>query len=137
MLKDERQLVSYFADQITNSLVKKSIKIFQKWRITLSESDTGLVSTWDEICVQIQNGYSFHWDDYEDGIECHLKSEIQKLNDYERFALWLQSDQGMFYDKIKKPENIEGDIMEYLKSRIFEKAGSWSNKRIRKHLERG
>lgn len=138
MLKYESQIVTYFADQIATKIVKKSIRAFQNSRITLSE-DSRLVTTWDEICVQIQNEYSFHWDVYEESIENHLAFEIKDLNEFEQFALWLQSDEGISYDEYENesPDISNDDIISYLKGKIFEKAGNWSNKGIRSYLESG
>jgi len=135
MLKYESQVVTYFADQITIKIVRNSIKQFQKWRITLS-GDSRLVTTWDEICVQIQDEYSFHWDDYDDAVENHLAEQIKKLNEFELFALWLQSDEGMNYDEDEdeSPDIFDHDIIKYLKVKIYWEAGNWSNKGIRGYL---
>lgn len=132
----KHDLILYFANQISERIVRTSIKQFQKWDIRLSGDDSGLKNTWDEICVQIQEEYSFHWDDYEDAIETHLLDEVQNLKIHEKFALWLQTDQGLYYDEKEDetPEIYDEDIMHYLKSEIFNKAGSWSNERIRKYL---
>lgn len=101
--------------------------------------DSRLVTTWDEICVQIQDEYSFHWDVYEESVENHLAFEIKDLNEFERFALWLKSDEGMRYDEYEdeSPDISNDDIISYLKGKVFEKAGSWTNKGIRSYLEAG
>lgn len=132
----QRKLILYFANQVSERIVRTSIKQFQKWNITLSGDDSGLINTWNEICVQIQGDYSFHWDDYEDAIETHLMEEVRRLKVYEKFALWLQTDQGLYYDEEEDetPEIYDEDIMRDLKSEIFKKAGNWSNERIRKYL---
>lgn len=135
-LMDKSQLISSFVRPLIAKLVSQAIRQFQRLHVTLSGEDSGLKNTWDEICVQIQGEYSFHWDDYEDVVEEHLKAEVRKLNDYERFAIWLQSDQGMFFDESEdgSPEFTDDDLVDYLKGEIFQKAGNWSNERIRKYL---
>ncbi|PRY84473.1 hypothetical protein [Mongoliibacter ruber] len=129
-------LILYFANQISKRIVKTSIRQFQSWHITLSGNDSRLKNTWDEICVQIQGEYSFNWNDYVNAIETHLMEEVRRLNEYEKFSLWLQTDQGLYYDEEENetPEIYDEDIMYYLKSEIFKKAGNWSNERIRKYL---
>ena len=137
MIMRKSDLILYFANKVSKRIVISSIKQFQKWKITLSGEDSGLTNTWDEICVQIQREYSFHWDDYEDAIQTHLKEEVGRLNVYEKFALWLQTDQGLYYGEKENenPEIYDEDIINYLKSEIFTKVGNWSNERIRKHLK--
>lgn len=135
-IKKESQLITYFADQITAKIVRRIIKDFQKLRITLLSDDSGLVSTWDEICVQIQEEYSFYWNEYEVTIENYLKEEVKNLNEPELFTIWLQTDIGFAYDEEEDeiPDSLFEDILEYLKRLIFEEAGKWSNSRIRKYL---
>lgn len=135
---DKESTIRFFAQKLITKIVQRSIKQFQKWKITLSGEDSGLINTWDEICVQIQDEYSFHWDDYEDAIENQLKFEIKKLNHFEQFAIWLQSENGYFYEDSEDefPQDIEHDLLNFFKSEIFEKAGGWSNHRIRKYLDR-
>jgi hypothetical protein len=130
------QLISAFVRPIIIALVSFTIRKLQKIQIFLSSEDSGLKNTWDEICVQIQGEYSFHWNEYEQVIDNHLSDEIKNLNDYERFAIWLQTDKGFYYDEDEDetPESYDEDIMHYLKSEIFKKAGNWSNHRIRKYL---
>lgn len=137
MIKNRKEVLTYFAEKISKAVIANSIRQYQKWKITLSGPGSGLITTWDEICVQIQGEYSFHWDDYEEAVENHLQDEIEKLNEFERIALWYQTDPGYYFDEEEDevPVYIEGDILEYLKAEIFKKAGSWSNERIRKYLE--
>lgn len=133
---NNQSLIRFFANQSITKIVSSTIKHFQKWKITLSGPDSGLKNTWDEICVQIQGEYSFHWDDYEDAIENHLKEEVKKLNEYERFAIWFLSDQGFFFDESEdeRSEFTDDDLVGYLKSKIFKEAGNWNNSRIRRYL---
>nr|WP_287935639.1 hypothetical protein [Algoriphagus sp.] len=139
MLKYESQIVTYLAEKISKEISGKCIKDLQESKNTLSGPDTGLINTWDEICAQIQGEYSFHWDTYEDTVELFIQPYLEKLNPYERFAIWLQTDEGMRYDEDedKEPEIYSFAVLRYVKGHIFQQAGKWSNQRIRKYLERG
>jgi hypothetical protein len=126
-------------EKIRDRITRKCIRKIQGCDITLSCDDSGLKNTWEEICVQIQGEYSFYWDTYEETIEQFIQPCIDNLNEFERFALWLQTDEGMGYDENEDAEPAVSDweILKYIKSEIFRLAGEWSNKRIRGYLEKG
>lgn len=91
MLKYESQIVTYFAEKIKNEIVSKCIRNLLRSKVTLSGKDLGLVNVWEEICVQIQGEYFFYWDSYEETVELFLQPYLENLNQYEEFALWLQT----------------------------------------------
>jgi hypothetical protein len=74
---NQNSVISFFANQIIVRIVNNCIKEFQKWKITLSGTDSGLKNTWDEICVQIQGEYSFHWDTYEGAVKITLSRKSE------------------------------------------------------------
>lgn len=134
----ERQLIAYFANKIAGRIVVNSIKQFQKLKDTLSGFDSGLTNTWDEICVKIQDEYSFKWDLYEDTIHNLVNEAVNQLERNEKLALCLENDSSLFSDE--EEDDIEYDhfkVCQYVISEIFGKAGSWRNKRVRKFLEKG
>ncbi|UJP63507.1 hypothetical protein [Mongoliitalea daihaiensis] len=133
---NKQSIILSFANEIAARIIKKSIKKLQRITIILSGDDSGLVNSWDEICVQIQGEYSFDWEAYEFMIDNHLKEETKKLTTHEQFAIWLQTDNGVYYDEEEdeNPEFIEEDILQYLKIVLLKEAGSWSNDRIRRYL---
>lgn len=139
MIKYESQIVSYLAQKVSMELANKCIRDLQSCKITLSGNDSGLSNTWDEICVQMQGEYSMYWDTYLETIEAFIQPYLEKLNSYENFSIWLQTESGMSYDEYQNEEPIISsiDILNYIKDCILKKAGDWSNQRIRKYLESG
>ncbi len=139
MLKYESQLVTHFAEKIRDKIICKCIRDLQKCKVTLSGEESGLTNTWEEICVQIQGEYSISWETYEDTIELFIQPYIEKLNEFEKFALWLQTNEGLGYDEDQdnEPDVVDWAISNYIMSQIFRVAGNWNNKRIKSYLEKG
>jgi hypothetical protein len=130
------QIITSLAEKLTQKMASKIIRHLQKSTITLSGDDSGLKNTWDEICVQIQYEYSFHWEVYLDLVEKLCLEEVLMLEEIEKFALWLQTDSGFEYEqKEGDPEIVLEDIIQIIKKELFYKAGNWSNDRIRKYLD--
>ena len=136
MLKYESQIETYLAEKIAKEISVKCIRDLQESKTNLSSYGSGLINTWDEICVQIHGEYFFHWDTYDETVELFFP-HFEKLNPYERFAIFLQTDEGMRFDEDKEQEIYTFAVLQYVKIHIFQQAGNWSNQRIRKHLERG
>jgi hypothetical protein len=130
------QIITSLAEKLTQKMASKIIRHLQKSTITLSGDDSGLKNTWDEICVQIQYEYSFHWEVYLGLVEKLCLEEVLMLEEIEKFALWLQTDSGFEYEqKEGDPEIVLEDIIQIIKKELFYKAGNWSNDRIRKYLD--
>jgi hypothetical protein len=59
-----------------------------------SGDDSGLVSTWDEICAQVQGEHSIFWDAYEDVMDRFVAEAVRELKPYQLEAVWLQTVNG-------------------------------------------
>lgn len=59
-MKNESEIVRCLADSIVDKIVKNCIRDLRRLKITLS-GDSRLITTWDEICVQVQEEHSFYW----------------------------------------------------------------------------
>ncbi len=107
--------------------------------ITLS-GDPRLKTTWDEICVQLQNEYSFHWDDYVEAVLNYIIAEVEKLKEFEVLAIWFQTNSGFYFDEDEDDLVDKFDLYEiyhHIESEIYKRGGNWSNKGIRDYLENG
>ena len=140
----ERTLVREFAMQLAEKVVRKAIAYFQSLDATLSGENSGLLSVWDEICVQLQFEESHYWFAYESIISSAMRSFIGELKTPEKVALSLQTPAGWEWcydneDKSYKSFPIcDDDIVEFVVSEVlFEKARNWSNSRIRQYIETG
>jgi hypothetical protein len=128
-----------------------------------SSEDSGLENVWDEICVQVQSAHSMFWDLYDEVVINLIMPHIKKLEDYEKTALWLQTDSGWdwkyfisgpyrekdgSYSSISLHEEHEVSekdsafcyntdiIARYIASEyVYDKAGGYSNKKIKRYLE--
>jgi hypothetical protein len=123
-------------------IAQSVIRALQQLKAELSRADSRLSSAWEELYVQIQGEQSFDFEAYEDTVEQLLEVELAQLLPYEREAIWLQSSAGELWniadEDTREPYPIvDEDIADYLiKKYIYSEASDWSNRRIRKYLER-
>ncbi|BAP80333.1 hypothetical protein MT1_3158 [Pseudomonas sp. MT-1] len=108
----------------------------------LSGDDSGLINTWDEICVQQQIEHSFSWHAYAATMDALLEHRVSQLRPYELDALWLLTPQGDDWDCELEDERetypvSEHDVVDYLQDELLTEAANWSNARISSYLERG
>lgn len=134
-------IVLALADQAAHRITKKVISEMQKMTHLLSGDDSGLKTTWDEICVQVQDEPSFYWDTYDEVVRSVVARNLGELPKHEREALWLQTPEGSDWDcedeQDREPYPVaDDDIIEYLTSEyIYAEAREWSNTRIRAFLD--
>ncbi|MGR3174545.1 MAG: hypothetical protein ACUZ8N_08115 [Candidatus Scalindua sp.] len=127
-----------------------------------SSDDSGLENLWDEVCVQLQSEQSIFWDLYNDYVIDLIKPHIEKLEHYEKTVIWLQTDRGSEWEIAVSGPYKENDglysfpippehevsekdsafcyntdnIAEYIASEyVYEKAGTYRNKKIIRYLE--
>lgn len=58
----ESRIVKAVADVAAKRIARRVILALQKMHQTPSGDGSELVTTWDEICIQVQNERSFFWD---------------------------------------------------------------------------
>jgi hypothetical protein len=138
----ESAIVEAAAEKAAKRVTRSVIAVLQKMRDTLSGEDSGLKTTWDEICAQIQFQESVLWDTYDEVVRTIVKNQVDKLPAHEREAIWLQTDAGVDWS-CKEPDQREaqpvfdGDIIDWLiTEHVYQEASNWSNPRIRAYLER-
>jgi len=140
---DEKAIIQKLASSICQRIARRTISALQ--RLTdcrLSGDDSGLENVWDEVCVQMQHEKSFHWWAYEETIRSHVLSYVEDLEDYERWAVWLQTEAGWDWS-YEAEEEREKDvyvdphgIVDYIVGQfVYAKAEKWSNTKIREYLE--
>ena len=61
----------------------------------LSGDDSELDTTWDEICVQVQDEESVFWDVYDEIVRDMVRAHVAELPKFEREAIWFQTDAGI------------------------------------------
>ena len=138
-MNNPSQVLSVFAHERVSKIVSQIIRKLQGFKEALSWEDSGLENTWDEICVQLQDEYSFHWDLYEDLVLDLIEEEVTKMATHEQLAIWLETESAYSYDADEDDLESKYDpteVCHHIKSRLFQKAGEWSNTRIRNYLER-
>jgi hypothetical protein len=138
----ESSIIKALAEQTARRITGKVVADLQRMKHTLSGDDSGLKTTWDEICVQVQEEDSFQWNSYDDTVRAIVRSYVTQLPQHERDALWLQTDQGSDWDCQDENEReanpvCDDHIIDYLTQEyIYAEAGQWSNSRIRAFIER-
>ena len=112
-----------------------------------SGDDTPLMNLWDEICVQAQGEKSFFWDAYLENLFQVISAELMAVSNTTKAAIWLQTQRGEDWELGEACDDegtpldvdipfLEEDIAEHIRSHVLSTASDWSNRRIRKYLER-
>jgi hypothetical protein len=130
--------------RISNEMVDQTIKELESLGgdSLLSGDDSGLQSVWEEICVQVQDEESFHWDAYVEVIENILRGQVEDLSSTERITIWLSTETGTDWIDDQQdgptgddtPPVSDADIIEELKSNLLSRAGDYRNKRIERFI---
>lgn len=136
-------LMLAWAKQLENKIVSRTISQLRNITDTLSGDDSGLVNTWDEICVQAQGVESFYGSMYDQTCEAIIENFVEELSFNERQVLWINTPSGYaWWDKHADDCDWEksfcidnDDIVQMIFESLSEKAASYSNKRIRKYLD--
>lgn len=123
-------------------ITKQTIRYLQSFDTAL---DMGyLRNLWDDVCYQRQKEQAFSWSYYDDMILQFVSSKLEKLNQHEIYAIWLQ-DPDLYYQLDntdvseeyigKNPPYCIDDISRYIMNEyIYKEAESWRNDRLRQLL---
>jgi hypothetical protein len=85
----ESTIVREVAGVACARIARKTIADLKRMKGTLSGDDSELKTTWDEICVQVQDEHSVAWDAYEKTVRSVVHVYAGELVPYEREAIWL------------------------------------------------
>ncbi|MCV2361664.1 hypothetical protein LNV08_22085 [Paucibacter sp. TC2R-5] len=139
----ESRIVTGLATDVAKRLCRQAVAGLQKMHHTLSGDDSGLETTWDEICVQVQCEQSVYWDVYLQSIHDMLAWPVSQLKPYEREALWLKTNEGEDWawrdDDPSRDEYpvCEEDVVQYLtRDYVLALAAEWTNSKIRAFVDR-
>lgn len=101
-----------------------------------------LTNAWEEICVQVQSGYSIYWDIvYVPTIESVIKEKFEKLSFVEQNVLILYiafaNDTKLIFDLDENDnyDDLDVDIEGALKNEILLVAAEYQNDNIKKYLD--
>ena len=138
----ELAIVNAISHEAAQRLTRKVIADLQSMRDTLSGDDSGLKTTWDEICVQVQDQELIFWDVHDEIVRNMIGGHVAELAKYEREAIWMQTDAGIDW-VCEEPEDraaypiVDADIIDYLIHKyVYSEAADWSDARIDAYLAR-
>jgi hypothetical protein len=138
----ESTIVREVAGVACARVARKTIADLKRMKDTLSGDDSELKTTWDEICVQVQDEHSVSWDAYEKTIRSLVSTYAGELVPYEREAIWLQTKSGIAWDAddLESREDspvFDDEIIDYITNEyVYVEADRFSNSRIRAFLDR-
>jgi hypothetical protein len=138
----ESTIVREVAGVACARIARKTIAALKRMKDTLSGDDSDLKTTWDEICVQVQDEQSADWDAHEKTVRSVVSTYAGELVPYEREAIWLQTKSGIAWDAddLESREDspvFEHEIIDYITTEhVYAEADRFSNSRIRDFLER-
>ena len=140
MANPEKDIVCKLAASISQLLSTQVIRSLQRMNACLlSGDDSGLTSTWDEICVQVQYQKTLAWDTYLATIESLAHSFVEGLKQYELEAVWLITPEGKewWYKDQREPFAAYPDhVVSYVVDCVLSKSSEWGNARIQRFLDR-
>jgi len=110
---------NHLIDRIVNQTIKQ---LKAPGRALLSGEGSGLANTWEEICVQVQDEYSFFWDSYLLDINQILQGRFILLKDFEQKLL------SCYFD------NDDGELFRHLESKLLSCAIDYENRRIERYI---
>ncbi len=138
----KERILSKISEKECKRVSKKVIRSLTQMTEGLQSGDGSVLKNlWDEVCVQVQEEESFMWPEYLDTMFPLVKSEVEKLDEAIKQAIWLQTDDGIDWSIENEDQGgifyDEDAITNYiLHDYVLDAAMDWSNKRIEKYLER-
>lgn len=161
-MKSETEVLAKFAEEIAERVSRKAITVLRTIRAPYCHGGDrfGLKDAWEEICVHLHVGtYPYSWEEYDELAYSVVYQIAEKLKKHELLAVWFQTDEGCVWDcmpiaaeehynslgeaekanlrqESEEPAPSMDDVTNYIKSHLYDKAGEYSNKRIRAYLER-
>ena len=145
MNPSETRIVQALAESVCQRVARRTITALQSMsapNMLLSGEDSGLTNVWDEICVQLQNEYSYSWGAYVESMRAMVDFYVEELPTWECEAVWLQTPEGDEWDCEDEDERepypvISSDITNYiLNDYVLSMGNDWSTPRIRAYLNR-
>lgn len=139
----ESNIVRALAEETAQRITRRARSELQKMNHTLSGDDSVLKTTWDEICVQVQDERSIYWDAYDRTVRYLLEFYVDELAKHEQEALWLQTEEAWDRNCEESEERAEypvsnDEIVDYIiREYVYEEAEQWSNARIRTFIYQG
>jgi hypothetical protein len=124
-----RELAEHSCERITRAVIAE----LNAMEPAFLENGTGFRSLWEEVCVQVQRDTSPWWRHYEEAIRFAVDSKVEKLQPFERDAIWLLTPEGedwdCEYEEEREPYPVfTRDIVEYLvEDWVLMEAGRWQS----------
>jgi len=137
----EDAVIARLAKAVVDRTVAALVASLDDMHDCLSGDDSGLESVWEEVCVQIQHEESVHWATYEEMVRGLIDAEVPKLQDYEKAAIWFQTDAGLDW-ACSEPEErdsdpyVDDDVAEYIVKALYSFASDFERDNIRQYLTR-
>lgn len=127
-------LNTFHVKQISNQVINELIALSGD-QYCLSGDDSELTNIWEEICVQVQSEYSYHWDAYCITIDNYIESALEQAPDaVRRLISFVQSI-------VENADNAEENFAyneEYaaiaIRNSVMEKAGRYENDAIKSYI---
>ena len=134
----ERHLLQEWAALLRKRLARATVEALASLDAELSGDDSGLISAWEEICVQVQDEYSLDWDIYEQFIRDLFRSALLELTNPERVALSLSTDAGLEWlmeaDDNDIPPDFEDDVIDQLMAELLSLAEDFESPNISRFI---
>jgi len=124
--------LSEYYSQITAKRVIKSLQSLRR-NCLLSGNESGLETTWDEICVQVQTELSIYWDVYVETIRNCIRIEL--------FEQFHEVQNLLAYTGNKDCNNINDCNVDFAIKQIYTEfiplTDNYNSKRAKRYLNVG
>lgn len=130
-------LISSLANDLLDRESKRIMRILIKQKdVRLSGDSSYLENLWDEICAQLQYGYSIYWDQYDDYLNNLCNEQFNTLTNVEREILELYSTSEEWWDMMEEEEYVysnETSPQSLLYDKVISLSSNYSNIKIRRY----
>lgn len=143
-MRPEQAVASAWADKIARTIVQSVIAYFEGLPRDCMQSgdNSSLLNVWEEYCAQVQDEESVFWDVYSEMADDELAAAVEKLDRYEKLALWLQTDEGWDwnYDYMEGQDAHEvapvltEEIVRYLKDKLHSAAADYESETLDRYI---
>lgn len=139
---------SEIVDALGESLIKKIVTSVQlaleDMPGGLSGDDSGLCNVWEEYCAQVKFQHSTFWGTYVQTLEGFIAGEVEELKEFEKLAIWYQTDEGWMWHSSTEQEREEhrmdsmsdSAVIEFLSQKVESFAMDFESDTVESYLSR-
>jgi len=129
MLELKPKLFSRYAAERFSRIADAVIQEFQgnPKELRKSSAGQGLISHWEEYCDQVQHGFYFNYEMYQNVLSGIIERHLNALDETLVRMLWLETERFWDWDEEEEPsrEDCLQALEEHVESIVFQRADDY------------